>query len=244
MQHRGGRPAPPRRTEEGAVPGAHSSGGRRRHCSDSSHRARESLTRPRGWSQKPTRTRASRATPFVVYQGAWSILKRDFEREIIPMACEEGMALAPWNVLAAGRIRTDEEEERRRETGELGRRTASDEWERTPDQRKVCQALEKVAQEVGAPSVTSVAIAYVMQKMPYAFPIVCGHKVEHLMDNIAALDVALSPAQIAYLKDVLPFDSGFPISMIVNGSEFIAVYNASGHFDKWPTQQAIRPAEQ
>ena len=31
-----------------------------------------------------------------------------------------GLALAPWNVLAAGRIRTDEEEERRRQTGEKG----------------------------------------------------------------------------------------------------------------------------
>ena len=30
------------------------------------------------------------------------------------------MALAPWNVLAAGKIRSDEEEERRRETGEKG----------------------------------------------------------------------------------------------------------------------------
>ena len=60
-------------------------------------------------------------TPFVVYQGAWSVLERDFERDIIPMARAEGLALAPWNVLAAGRIRTDEEEERRRQTGEKGR---------------------------------------------------------------------------------------------------------------------------
>lgn len=31
-----------------------------------------------------------------------------------------GLALAPWSVLAAGKIRTDEEEERRRKTGEKG----------------------------------------------------------------------------------------------------------------------------
>ena len=31
-----------------------------------------------------------------------------------------GMALAPWNVLAGGKIRTDAEEQRRRETGEKG----------------------------------------------------------------------------------------------------------------------------
>ena len=34
--------------------------------------------------------RMANKTPFVVYQGAWSILQRDFERDIIPMAREEG----------------------------------------------------------------------------------------------------------------------------------------------------------
>ena len=33
---------------------------------------------------------------------------------------EAGLALVPWNVLAGGKIRTDEEEERRRRTGEKG----------------------------------------------------------------------------------------------------------------------------
>lgn len=32
-------------------------------------------------------------TPFVVYQGAWSVLQRDLEREIIPMARAEGSCL-------------------------------------------------------------------------------------------------------------------------------------------------------
>ena len=29
-------------------------------------------------------------TPFVIYQGLWNVMKRDFEREIIPMARAEG----------------------------------------------------------------------------------------------------------------------------------------------------------
>lgn len=62
----------------------------------------------------------SNQTPFSVYQGLWNVFQRDFEREIIPMARAEGMALAPWNVLAGGKIRSDAEEQRRRETGEKG----------------------------------------------------------------------------------------------------------------------------
>ena len=67
-----------------------------------------------------TYARMSGRTPFVIYQGAWSILERDFERDIIPMARAEGMALAPWNVLEGGKIRSDEQERQRQETGEKG----------------------------------------------------------------------------------------------------------------------------
>ena len=77
-----------------------------------------------------------------------------------------GLALAPWNVLGQGKIRTDAEEEKRRQTGEHGRDLHNRGWERTPDERKVCLALEEVAKEVGAKSITAVAIAYVMQKTP------------------------------------------------------------------------------
>jgi len=182
-------------------------------------------------------------TPFVIYQGAWSILQRDFERDIIPMARAEGMALAPWNVLASGKIRSDAEEERRRQTGENGRTFVDPNWERTPEQRQVCLALEKVASEVGAKSLTAVAIAYVMQKTPYVFPIIGGRKVEHLMDNIAALDVALSSEQIKELESVLPFAKGFPHDMVGDGSAYTPLQALAGHFDKWPLQQAIRPGQ-
>jgi len=65
------------------------------------------------------------------------------------------MALAPWNVLAAGKIRTDEEEERRRKTGEKGRMLMDPHWERNEEEKKICKALELVAKQVGAKSITS-----------------------------------------------------------------------------------------
>ena len=94
----------------------------------------------------------------------------------------------------------------------------SPQWERTPDERKVCFALEKVAQEIGAKSLNAVAIAYVMQKTRYVFPIIGGRKIEHLMSNLEALDITLSPAQIAYLEAILPFDRGFLYNYFVRRS--------------------------
>ena len=98
-------------------------------------------------------------TPFSVYQGKWSVLERSFERDIIPMARSEGLALAPWAVLGAGKIRSDAEEQRRRETGEKGRTAFNPVWERTEEERKVCLVLEEVAKEVGVESITSGASA-------------------------------------------------------------------------------------
>lgn len=70
------------------------------------------------------------------------------------MARDEGMALAPWGVLAGGKIRSDEEEERRRQTGENGRALSltGTGWERSEEEKKVCKALEQVKEEVGAKS--------------------------------------------------------------------------------------------
>ena len=44
-------------------------------------------------SKANTYARLTGKTPFVIYQGAWSIMLRDFERDILPMALAEGESL-------------------------------------------------------------------------------------------------------------------------------------------------------
>ena len=159
-----------------------------------------------------------------------------FERDIIPMCKAHGMfvlrsdvltphdglsprvgmALAPWGVLAGGKLRTNEEEERRLQSGEDGRTVFGPEWRRNETERAISEALEKVAKEIGAKHITAVAIAYVMQKAPYVFPIIGGRKVEHLEDNLEALEIVLTPEHIKYLESIVPFDPGFPTTMIVS----------------------------
>ncbi|KAF7300985.1 H-K-ATPase alpha [Mycena indigotica] len=198
-------------------------------------------------------------SPFVIYQGRWNILERSFEREIIPMARAHGMALAPWDVLVAGKIRTDAEEQVRRESGEKGRALFGPDWERNENEVKISRALEKVAAEVGrqvypsqytyfliSNSLTdppTVAIAYVMQKAPYCFPIIGGRKIEHLVANIEALDIDLSPEQIKYLESVVPFDPGFPTNMIGDGSEQSFLVQSAGIWVHLPRVEPLRPSK-
>ncbi|KAJ7124512.1 Aldo/keto reductase [Mycena epipterygia] len=182
-------------------------------------------------------------SPFVIYQGAWNVMERSFEREIIPMARAHGLALAPFRVLAAGNLRTDAEEEQRRASGEKGRMVFRPTWERNEDEKKMSHALEKVAGEVGAKSITAVAIAYLMQKVPYVFPIIGGRKVEHLLSNIEALDISLSPEQIAFLESIIPFDPGFPSTMIGNGTKYTPLMASVGVMQKQPYLEPIRPTK-
>ena len=64
----------------------------------------------------------------------------------------------------------------------------------------------------------AVAIAYVMQKTPYVFPIIGGRKVEHLHANIEALDITLSEEHIEEIESAHPFDVGFPHNMVVSST--------------------------
>ena len=152
-------------------------------------------------------------TPFSVYQGKWNVLNRDFERDIIPMARHFGMALAPWDVMGGGRFQSKKAMEERKKNGE-GLRTFVGGPEQTELEVKISEALTKIAEEHGTESVTAIAIAYVRSKAKNVFPLVGGRKIEHLKQNIEALSIKLTPEQIEYLESIVPFDVGFPKSLI------------------------------
>jgi len=181
-------------------------------------------------------------TPFCVYQGAWSLIQRDIERDIIPMCRSEGMGIIPWNVMAGGRLRSDAEEKRRAESGEGGRKLNRPDWQRTEIERKAASALEKVGKELGDDiSVAAVAIAYVMHKTPYVFPLVGGRKISQLQDNIKALSITLTPKQMEYLDSEAPFIPGFPHWMIGDGTSTTPVVLGASQVDRVPLAAPYTP---
>ncbi|KAJ7575158.1 NADP-dependent oxidoreductase domain-containing protein [Mycena floridula] len=182
-------------------------------------------------------------TPFCVYQGQWNVMERSFERDIIPMARAEGLALAPWGVLAGGKIRTDAEEQRRKESGENGRTMMGPDWERTDKEKQVCKVLEEIAAEIGVKHINAVAIAYVMHRTPYVFPILGGRKVEQLHDNLEALEISLTPDHMKRIEAATPIDLGFPHAFTGTGEGdgfFMAI---QGTFDLVPARPVITPAK-
>ncbi|ORY92787.1 NADP-dependent oxidoreductase domain-containing protein [Leucosporidium creatinivorum] len=181
-----------------------------------------------------TYAREKGLTPFVIYQGRWNLMDRAFERDIIPMVRHFGMALAPWNVLAGGHLQSKKQLEERKKKGE-GLRSMFG-GDQTEEEERFSTILSKIAEEHKIESVTAVALAYVMAKTPYVFPIVGGRKVEHLHDNIQALSIKLTAEQIKEIESAKDFEPGFPHDMIGGDSTIAGVdqaflLQASGTFD-------------
>src|SRR6266516_6126564 len=165
--------------------------------------------------------------PFSVYQGHWSCAARDFERDIIPMCKAEGMAIAPWGSLGGGYFKTDSERREKNETN-LGRNIPVMD---TTNHAKVGKVLQEIGRIKGVP-MTSIALAYVMHKTPYVFPVIGGRKLEHLKSNIEALNVKLSPTDIEIIENAAPFDIGFPMNF--NGEadpKNNVLLKCTGHYD-------------
>lgn len=180
--------------------------------------------------------------PFSVYQGRWSAAERDFEREIIPMAREEGMALCPWGALGGGNFTTEE----KRANNEKGRNfgPASDKH------IAISKKLESVAKAKNT-QITSVALAYVRHKYPFVYPIVGGRKIEHLKGNIEALGLELSEEEVDDIDAAVPFDVGFPMNFLFEfgGSKYkntmtssdVGLLKFAGPLDSVPVQGGPKP---
>ncbi|KAM6509803.1 hypothetical protein FALCPG4_017446 [Fusarium falciforme] len=137
---------------------------------------------------------------FSVYQGRWSAADRDFERDIIPMCRAEGMGLAPWGTLGRGLFKPKDQIKvggRNMPSMNNGRESL------------VSEKLEQIANAKGVP-ITSVALAYVLRKSPYVFPILGGRKLDHIRGNIEALGLRLTSQEIEDIETAYPFDVGFP----------------------------------
>jgi aryl-alcohol dehydrogenase-like predicted oxidoreductase len=188
-----------------------------------------------------TYAKAHGKTPFAIYQGRWNVMIRDMERDIIPMARQFGMALAPWDVLGGGKLQSKKAIEERKAAGE-GLRSMMGNAGQTEQEVEMSEALYKVAQAHNIESVTAIALAYVMQKTINVFPIIGGRKISHLHDNIQALSIHLTDEQIESLEKVVPFKLGFPLDMIGHSPEYSSVRGAmSGQNFNQSWQTAGKP---
>lgn len=199
--------------------------------------------------------RAHSLRPFTVYQGMWNAGMRDFERDIIPMCKHQGMALAPYGVLGQGRFQTAERF-KHRESETMQEKGGRNFFKLSERDKQVSKVLEEVANQKGV-ELLHVALAYVMQKTPYVFPIVGMRKLEHMKDSIAALSVALTEEDMKKVETGYHFDHGFPHTFLsgslfepgatprqIDGPDDVWLTKTGDTFDWMEGPKAIRPRQE
>jgi len=134
-------------------------------------------------------------TRFVAMQDQYNLLKREEEREMLPMCQDMGVGVVPYSPQAKGRLT--------RPWGEQTSRSSVDEVAKTFDldvDEPVVAAVEAVAQARGLP-MSQVALAWVLSKPMVSAPIVGATKAHHLSDAVAALGVELTAEEVRSLEE-------------------------------------------
>jgi aryl-alcohol dehydrogenase-like predicted oxidoreductase len=146
-------------------------------------------------------------TAFAGVQAPYSLLRRDIERELLPMAQAMNMTVAAWSPLADGILSG----KFTRQAAEPG--TRIDPATITEPQRAVAQTVQDVADELGA-TPAQVAIAWTRSRSPAVHPIIGARRLSQVKDNLGAAGLELPAAALARLDAATEIDLGFPATFI------------------------------
>jgi len=139
---------------------------------------------------------------YVAHQAYYSLLGREFEWELMPLALDQGVGTVVWSPLGMGRL-----------GGKIRRGQAAPEVSRLKDPTtariappaeeeqvyRIVDALDAVAAETGK-TVAQIAINWVLQRPSVATVIIGARDEAQLRQNLGATGWNLTPAQVARLE--------------------------------------------
>jgi aryl-alcohol dehydrogenase-like predicted oxidoreductase len=154
-----------------------------------------------GWHLMKSLARSDRYgwPRYVAHQAYYSLVSREYEWELMPLALDQNVGTVVWSPLGWGRL-----------TGRLRRGQPAPDVSRLPKTRaqgppvpddhlyKVVDAIDEIAKETGR-SVPQIALNWLLQR-PTVVNLVMGARNEQqLRDNLGAVGWSLTPDQISRL---------------------------------------------
>jgi len=147
-------------------------------------------------------------TRYVAHQAYYSLVGRDYEWELMPLAKDQGVGTVVWSPLGWGRL-----------TGKIRRGAALPEVSRlhgdpgppVPEEYlyTVVDALDEVAAETGK-TVPQVALNWLLQRPTVSSVIVGARNEEQLKQNLGAVGWNLAPEQVARLDAASAVTKPYP----------------------------------
>ena len=154
--------------------------------------------------------------PLIALQIEYSLMQRTVEGELVPMAEELGLGVLPWSPLKSGALtgkytRSNGVKMQGRRSEFLGQLTEK--------QYDIIDAVGKVAAECHTDSST-VALAWLKAQPGVTSTIIGARTLEQLDKNLKALDLTLTPDQIAVLSTASKPVLNFPADMLVHSHHY------------------------
>ncbi len=138
---------------------------------------------------------------YVAHQAYYSLIGRDYEWELMPLALDQKVGAVVWSPLGWGRltgkIRRDAP---RPETSRLRNKASVEAGPQVSDEHlyQVVDALDEVAAETGK-TVPQIALNWLLQRPSVATVIIGARNEEQLRQNLAAVGWDLTAEQVAKL---------------------------------------------
>jgi aryl-alcohol dehydrogenase-like predicted oxidoreductase len=149
---------------------------------------------------------------FVGLQYYYSISGRDIEREIVPVALDQNLAIMPWSPLAGGFL--SGKYTRDNEKSGSGRRDNFDfppiNKERAYD---IIDVLAEIAKQHNA-SVAQVALAWVRLQKGITSTIIGAKNIDQLNDNLKSVAIELSADELKRLDEASTLSKEYPGWMV------------------------------
>ena len=138
-------------------------------------------------------------TPFSTMENHYNLLYREDERELIPICKQMNVSLMPYSPLAAGHLARAEwtSDSLRGKTD----RVAKGKYDRMEEQdMHIVKRVQELAEKHQC-KMSQIAIAWQWAK-GVAAPIIGATKAQYLDDAAGALQVQLTPEEVAYLEEM------------------------------------------
>ena len=151
-------------------------------------------------------------TRFVAHQAYYSLIGRDYEWELMPLALDQGVGAVVWSPLGWGRLTGKVRRgQPLPETTRLTSKKSNDAGPPVPDEQvyTVVDALDAVAKETGR-SVPQIALNWLLQRPTVATVIIGARNEEQLKQNLGAVGWSLSSEQVARLDQASAVTPSYP----------------------------------
>jgi aryl-alcohol dehydrogenase-like predicted oxidoreductase len=146
----------------------------------------------------------------------YSAVSRDIERELVPLANDQKLAILPWSPLSGGLLSGKFSRENEKPEGA---RRATFDFPPVEKERlwRVLDVMRPIAAD-NLVSVAQVALAWLLAQ-PHVTSVIIGAKnPEQLLDNIAATELELAPEQLKAIDEASALPSEYPHWMLTRQS--------------------------